>query len=146
MGLESRAGLASRVCAGRQARARAAAWATQNVKPLNKYVGLLERELEYLRNQLALARSDIEFYRGKVERLELSIMSNANVPAQQSYAERSEPVNRQRFNLSPATPPKIPFRDLKMRWAAMSEKEQEKAIEDGWNVDAKKEESNAGIE
>lgn len=115
------------------------------MKPQTKYVQLLERELEYLRSQLALARSDIEFYRGKVERLELSIMSNANVPAQQSYASRSEtPAPRMR-NLMPASPPRIPFSEIKRRWSGLNEQEQQKAIEDGWNI-TNQEEPNARSE
>jgi hypothetical protein len=44
------------------------------MKPLAKYVKLLERDVEDMREQLAQARADTEFYRGKVERLELIIV------------------------------------------------------------------------
>jgi hypothetical protein len=123
------------------------------VKALSKYVALLEKQLQLaqqqfadVRKQLAEAREDIEFYRGKVERLELAIMSNP--PAQQEYAQTQTIVRPaiQSVKAQPQTPPRMPFMDLKAKWNAMSAEEQEKAMQDGWQVDqeATKEADNAG--
>jgi hypothetical protein len=119
------------------------------MKAAGKYVQLLEKELEFMRQQLSLARKDIELYRGKCERLELSIMGQplvmqefvARTDAQTKAPIKDVKINQERFQ----TPPRIPFSDLKRRWNAMTQEEQDKAIEDGWEVEAKpKEEANAG--
>ena len=112
------------------------------MKPLAKYIKLLETDLELLRSQVAAARRDVEFYRGKVERLELSLMSLSMVPAQIEYARRSELPKEPPREIRPT---QVPFMELKRRWMAMSAEEQEKAQTEGWVVDEKtKEETNAG--
>jgi hypothetical protein len=112
----------------------------------SRFIQMLEVELSFANNQLVEAREDIEFYRAKVERLEQAIMSNPR--AQQEYVQ-SEVLLRPAIKdvkVAPQTPPRIPFSDLKRQWAAMSAEEQEKAMQDGWEVDKQqpKEEANAG--
>ena len=116
------------------------------MKSQTKYVQLLEQDLEFMRAQLAAERKDIEFYRGKVERLELSIMSNAAIGAQLDYAAST----RDDVSRAPVTPPKweqaarhVPFSEIRRRWNAMSQEEQEKAVELG-TMDLPKEDDNAG--
>jgi hypothetical protein len=119
------------------------------MKTLSKYVQLLEAQLALTQKQLAEARKDIELYRGKCERLELAVMTQAAAPAAAEYVARTDakaPRDIRDVKLQQQTPPRIPFSDIKRRWNALSAEQQEKAIEEGWNVDAepKKEEANAG--
>lgn len=108
-----------------------------------RFIAVLEGELALAHQQLAKAREDIEFYRGKVERLELALMSNP--PAQQEYVQTqvvAKPAIKE--VRTPSIPPRIPFSDLKQKWNSMSAEEQEKAMQDGWDVEKTKEEANAG--
>lgn len=102
----------------------------------------LENEVEFLRTIVKQQREDVEFYRGKVERLELAIMSNP--PAQQEYVQTEVVVKPSIKDVRPQVAPQIPFSDLKRKWAAMSAEEQEKAMQEGWEIDKPKEEANAG--
>jgi hypothetical protein len=104
-----------------------------------KYIRQLEKQLQQQRADLKTLRQDLEFYRGKVERLEVSLMQNA--PAMQSYASRTEQKPRIGQELE-QTPQRLPFRELQRRWGAMNESDQAKALEQGWNVEM--EESHAG--
>jgi hypothetical protein len=108
----------------------------------SRFIATLEAELATAHKHLAQAREDIEFYRGKVERLELAIMSNP--PAQQEYVETQVVVRPAIKDVKPQVPPRMPFSDLKQKWNSMSAEEQEKAMEAGWEVDKPKEETNAG--
>jgi hypothetical protein len=114
------------------------------MKALSKYVQLLEKQLEIAQKQLADARKDLEFYRGKCERLELAVMSVAAAPAAAEYVQQAKPAIKD-VKLQ-QVPPRLPFTDIKRRWNAMTEEEQQKALKDGWDLDAKesKEETNAG--
>lgn len=117
------------------------------MKALSKYVQLLERELEIKRKQIDEARKDLEYYRGKCERLELAVMSYAPAPAAAEYVARSDKPAVKDVKVHPPVPPRIPFGDLKRKWAALSAEEQDKALKDGWDVEkeeAAKEEANAG--
>jgi hypothetical protein len=120
------------------------------VKAAQKYLQLLEKELERAHADLVTARKDIEFYRAKVERLELAMAQTSSAPAQQEYAERTnaiDPKLRPRIDhvLKQQTPRHMPFSELKSRWMQLSEAEQEKALADGWKIEEPKEEpSNAG--
>lgn len=117
------------------------------MKAQGKYVQLLERELEYLRVLLGQARSDVEFYRGKVERLELSLReAGVAVAAPLELVERPERPEDQVSKLKKLPSGRLPFNEIKRRWQAMSEKEQEEALKNGWNLDAElaKEGTNEG--
>lgn len=114
------------------------------MKAQAKYLQLLERELEYLRDLLGQARKDVEFYRGKVERLELSLRE-AGVPVAAPDLPAGKSLAQTVAELKKLPSGRVPFSELKRRWSAMSEKEQEKALQDGWNLDQEvKEESNEG--
>ena len=106
----------------------------------SRYIGTLEAELIFAHRQLEQAREDIEFYRGKVERLELAIMSNP--PAQQEYVQTQvvQHPDIKDVKASPLVSPRIPFSDLKRKWSAMSAEEQEKAMQQGWELEKPKEE------
>lgn len=113
------------------------------MKAFSKYVQLLEKQLALAEKQLSAARQDVEFYRGKCERLELAIMSNP--PAQQAFAARQEKPAIDKVRV-PQPPPRIPFSDLKTRWNSLSQDEQEKALKDGWDIETEKQQeaTNAG--
>lgn len=101
------------------------------------------RYIDTLEKMLQLERERVEFYRGKCERLELAIMSQANSAAQQSYAARTDapPITETKVEM----PRHVPFNELKRRWNTLSLEEQEKAIAEGnWNADQPKEEIHEG--
>ena len=113
-------------------------------KAPSEFVRQLQNDVEFMRSIIKQQREDVEFYRGKVERLELALMSN--VPAQEHYAQM-EVVQKPAVTSAKAPQqlmPRIPFSDLKQKWMAMSQEEQEQALQAGWEVDKPKEESNAG--
>ena len=116
------------------------------MKAAQKYLALLERDCEFLALKLVEARKDIEFYRAKVERLELAIAQAGLTPAQIHPAPATPP----RRDKTPVQlgAPHVPFSELKRRWNQLSEAEQEKAMAEGWQVDLEKankeEEANAG--
>ena len=116
------------------------------MKAATKYVQLLERDCEFLALKLVEARKDIEFYRAKVERLELAIAQAGLTPAQIHPAPANPPL-RDKKPVQLGTP-HVPFSELKRRWNQLSEAEQEKAMAEGWQVDLEKankeEEANAG--
>ena len=116
------------------------------MKAAQKYLALLERDCEFLALKLVEARKDIEFYRAKIERLELAIAQAGLTPAQIHPAPANPPV-RDKKPVQLGTP-HVPFSELKRRWNQLSEAEQEKAMAEGWQVDLEKankeEEANAG--
>ncbi|MBA0088349.1 MAG: hypothetical protein HRJ53_25470 [Acidobacteria bacterium Pan2503] len=99
-----------------------------------KYVQLLEFDLAQSIEREKQLRADLEFYRGKVERLEVSLM--ANPPAMQSYATRTDQKPRlvEHGELT-GVGARLPFRELQRRWGAMNETDQEKAMTNGWIVE-----------
>ena len=116
------------------------------MKAAQKYLALLERDCEFLALKLVEARKDIEFYRAKIERLELAIAQAGLTPAQIHPAPANPPM-RDKKPVQLGTP-HVPFSELKRRWNQLSEAEQEKAMAEGWQVDLEKankeEEANAG--
>lgn len=115
-----------------------------------KYVKLLEEDL-------AQARKDLEFYRGKCERLEMT--GSVLTGSVRGMDGKCEPIRfsyNQTFPLvepdtksgstgstgSTDTKSTLSFRELKERWMSMSAEEQKEAVANGW--DPMKEESNAG--
>jgi hypothetical protein len=116
------------------------------MKAAQKYLALLERDCEFLALKLVEARKDIEFYRAKVERLELAIAQAGLTPAQ-IYPAPANPPMRDKKPVQLGAP-HVPFSELKRRWNQLSEAEQEKAMAEGWQVDLEKankeEEANAG--
>ena len=116
------------------------------MKAAAKYIQLLERDCEFLALKLVEARKDIEFYRAKVERLELAIAQPGVTPAHIAM-QPAAPVRENKKPMQLGTP-HVPFSELKRRWNQLSEAEQEKAMAEGWQVDLEKankeEEANAG--
>lgn len=115
------------------------------MKAQGKYVQLLEHILKLLEEQVAEARKDVEFYRGKVERLELSLMSGApmGTAAQVDYLQRTDQPKIP-ASIHPLTPPpRMPFAEVKRKWNALTAEEQEKAVAEG-RLEFEKEENNAG--
>jgi hypothetical protein len=126
-----------------------------------RYLERLESDVEFLRQQLREARADLEFYRGKVERLELSMMNAGMLggAAAQQYAQMAAgaPTPNMLQQGPPApllsgvqsqlhvglAPSRMPFSEIKRKWMALSEEEQARAMEQGFKVD-EKEESDAG--
>lgn len=117
------------------------------MKAQGKYIQLLEGELESYKALLGQARKDIEYYRAKVERLELSLRDAGVVTAAPPLLSTERPENVV-SKLERLPSGKMPFSEIKRRWNAMSDAEQQKAIVDGWDLDAQiqkeKEEANAG--
>lgn len=96
-----------------------------------------------MRAQLGLARKDLEFYRAKVERLELSLRE-AGVPVAAPELPRKSLADTV-SELKKMPSGRLPFSEIKRRWMNMSEADQQKAIDDGmWNPEEQKEENNAG--
>ena len=115
------------------------------MKAAGKYVQQLETDVKFLRELLAQAHKDVEFYRGKVERLELAIMSNAAAPAQIDYAHRTETRTANSVEqMRQQSAPRLPFSEIKRRCNQLSAEDQEKAMADGWNLDEQKEATKAG--
>jgi len=54
----------------------------------SRFIQMLEVELSFANNQLVEAREDIEFYRAKVERLELTRQDVVHLRRHRRYAER----------------------------------------------------------
>jgi hypothetical protein len=114
------------------------------VKAAAKYIQLLERDCEFLALKLVEARKDIEFYRAKVERLELALAQTGLTPAHIAMQPTAAVRDKKPMQLGA---PHVPFSELKRRWNQLSEAEQEKAMAEGWQVDLetkKEEEANAG--
>ena len=118
------------------------------MKAAQKYLALLERDCEFLALKLVEARKDIEFYRAKVERLELAIAQAGLTPAQIYTAQQQQRAPVRDKKPVQLGAPHVPFSELKRRWNQLSEAEQEKAMAEGWQVDLEKankeEEANAG--
>ena len=76
------------------------------MKAAQKYLALLERDCEFLALKLVEARKDIEFYRAKVERLELAITQTGLTPAQIYTAQQQQALRcaiKSRCNLARRT-------------------------------------------
>lgn len=114
------------------------------MKPQAKYISLLERELEYLRELLGQARKDLEFYRAKVERLELALMKDKAFAFDLS-PEKVSGITETKFEKAPH---RLPFSEVKRQWNQLTAQQQEKAIADGWDLESppevKKEEVDEG--
>lgn len=102
----------------------------------HQYVKLLEQDLSLERERSKELREDLKFYRGKCERLELSMAQLGN-PAQQSYADRAERVERPAAaRFEQLQPPRKRFSDLKREWNTLSAEQQEKIVATGtWDTE-----------
>jgi len=101
---------------------------------LDKYIRLLETTAARAHKDLERERKRVDFIEGKVERLELVVMS-AKSDAGREYAERTDraarpPITKVRAEVPPA-PAKVPFSEVRAKWESMSPEEQEKAVTEG---------------
>lgn len=102
----------------------------------SKYIALLEADLRLERERLKTARADVEFYRGKCEKLELAVLESSTAGVADSYVKRAEPrrpsIGQQK--IESALRPK--FQEIRQRWNALSAEQQEKIQETGeWKLE-----------
>jgi hypothetical protein len=100
---------------------------------LEKYIGILEHDLQLERKEVSLLRKDLEFYRGKCERLELVVMMTKG-DAGKDYVERTDrmtaPVRRTPIQDVPVGQTKLKFRDIKNKWDSLTEEERDEAFKE----------------
>jgi hypothetical protein len=84
------------------------------------------RLIDILDRELQRAHANEDFYRGKVERLELSMATFGNQPAK-AYVDRTDvkPITEVPV---PAETGKKPWKQVQQEWAAMTEEQREAAI------------------
>jgi hypothetical protein len=100
-----------------------------------KYIVTLEADLKLERERLKVARADLEFYRGKCEKLELAVLESSTAHVADSYVKRAEPrrPSMGQVKIESALRPK--FQELRRKWDNLSAAEQEKVVETGeWDV------------
>jgi len=96
-------------------------------------VSIEDRFITHLEHEVEFLRADVAFYRGKCERLELSIMnSDTKREAAIEFVERSDPAAPSIRNAKvdrPAEPGvyRTPFQKLKAEWDKMSPEQQRAA-------------------
>ena len=103
-----------------------------------KYIAQLEADLKLERERVKIYRSDVEFYRGKCEKLELAILESAtgSSAAGESYVRRAEPKRPSigQVKLEGALRPK--FQELRQRWDALTAAQQEQVMKTGqWDLE-----------
>jgi hypothetical protein len=102
----------------------------------SKYIALLEADLKLERERLKTARADVEFYRGKCEKLEFAVLESSSAAPAASFVRRSEPPKRPSIGsvkLENAMKPM--FHELRRKWDALTEEQQNKVLETGqWEV------------
>ena len=86
------------------------------------------RYVKHLESELAQTRKDLEFYRGKCERLELALMSKSPNDAAQNYAARTDSPIEQ--TVVETEPPKKTWAQFQKEWSTLSEAEQIEKL--GW--------------
>lgn len=96
-----------------------------------KYIAQLEKDLALERKRNEQNRADLEFYRGKCERLELSIMNSSPAPAAAGYAARSEPKRPSIGSVKLRESMRPMFSELQKKWNDLSAEEQAKAVAEG---------------
>lgn len=103
-----------------------------------RYIELLEKDLKLERTRLETARRDLEFYRGKCERLELAIMNATPAVAGQDYVRRTEPKKPSIGTVKLEGAMRPMFNELRNKWNKMSLEEQDKAVKDGWTFEGER--------
>jgi len=103
----------------------------------DRYVKLLEFDMAQSIEREKELRKDLEYYRGKCERLELAIATAGNA-AQRDYSAQSRAPgllpNIEHIQL----PARKSFADLKREWNELSQEQQEKIVEQGkWDTEVK---------
>jgi len=96
-----------------------------------KKLASVEREfIDYLKGEVAFARAEYAFLKGKVERLELATFKHGNEIAR-DYAART-PIE-QTVVEPPKEPSKKPWKQVKDEWESMTDEQKEAAIAKGAN-------------
>jgi len=102
-----------------------------------KYVKLLEFDLAQAIEREKELRKDLEFYRGKCERMELAMATTGNA-AQREYSAQSRPPGLAPHLERIQLPSRKNFADLRREWNALSQEQQEKIVEEGkWDTEVK---------
>ena len=84
---------------------------------------------QHLQSEVSRLRKNEDFYLGKIERLELALMSQTPIAAAQNYAARTDsPIEQTTVEVEP---PKKTWQQLSGDWRKLSEAEQEKIL--GWS-------------
>lgn len=92
----------------------------------------VEREfIDYLKGELAFARSEYAFLKGKVERLELATFKHGNEIARE-YVART-PIVEVLASETKEAPTKKPWTQVKAEWESMTDEQKELAIAKGAN-------------
>lgn len=90
----------------------------------------IEREfIDYLKAEVAFARSEYAFLKGKVERLELATFKHGNEIARE-YVART-PIEMTPAEQPKEPPTKKPWTQVKAEWESMTEEQREAAIAKG---------------
>jgi len=101
---------------------------------LDKYIKLLEATAARAHKDLDRERHRLEFFEGKVERLELVVMGYKN-EAGREFVERSdratEPKKPPIAKVPASIPAKPAFSEIREKWNSLSAAEQEEAIDKG---------------
>lgn len=99
----------------------------------DKYEKLLERKLALAEKRIERMQKDLDFYRGKCDRLELSLLST--VPSASRFVDAPAPrAARPNIQRTPAEPERLTYREIRDHWNSLTTEEQEKAIENGLEV------------
>lgn len=99
------------------------------------YILMLQNDLKLERERLKVARADLEFYRGKCEKLELAVLESSTAHIADSYIKRAEPRRPSMGQVKIETALRPKFQELRRKWDNLSAAEQEKVVETGeWDV------------
>src|SRR5277367_6406445 len=94
-----------------------------------------ERFVDHREGEIDVLRKRVDYLEGKCDRLELSISEFKSEPAQ-VYVQRTDQAARPKITEVPVKRPleKKDFSAIKSQWNDMSQEEQEKAVEQGFEV------------
>lgn len=99
---------------------------------LEKYISLLEQDLVRAQKDVDRERKQNDFLAGKIERLELAVMSAKSETGREyvSRTEASTPGPRKPPITEARTDTKLKFQDVRDKWDRLTLEQQEKAIAD----------------
>ena len=101
----------------------------------SRYIAQLETDLKLERERIKVYRADVEFYRGKCEKLELAILETSPSGSAQSFVKRADPRRPSIMQTKLENTMKPKFQELRKKWDSLSAEDQEKIVETGeWNV------------
>jgi hypothetical protein len=101
----------------------------------SKYIAQLEADLKLERERLRTARADVEFYRGKCEKLELAVLESSTAGVADSYVRRAEPRRPSIAQTKIETALRPKFQELRRKWDELDANQQEEILKTGeWDV------------